>query len=135
MRHFFLAIILTCWSGLSVAQDVANDAVKQVISAQIGAFQVDDFETAFSYASPRIREVFGSVERFGEMVQAGFPMVWRTTKVVFVGSRVTANRFFQTVIVGGEAGQLYWLEYEMIDLGEVWKINGVRFVPPPETGA
>ena len=60
-----------------------NDAIKRTIEDQIAAFKLNDFETAFSFATPFLREKFGSAENFGKMVRNGYPMVWRPSKVIF----------------------------------------------------
>ena len=46
------------------------------INGQIEAFQRDDFNAAFSYASPGIQGIFGTAERCGQMVRNGYPTVW-----------------------------------------------------------
>ena len=69
-------LIATLFAALLLALPVrADDAARQVISDQIAAFQQDDFETAFTYASPMIKGIFGTPERFGQMVREGYPMV------------------------------------------------------------
>ena len=76
MRAFLLGAILAAASGAAApAQDTAAQ-IKEVISDQIEAFRVDDVATAFSFASPAIRDLFGTADRFGEMVREGYPMVW-----------------------------------------------------------
>ena len=61
-----------------------------MISKQIEAFKADDFDTAFSFASPMIQRMFGSASTFGEMVQNGYPMVWRPAEVRFSAPRRSA---------------------------------------------
>lgn len=81
MRTFFLSLsLLICFSTSVVAEDTK---IQNVIAAQIEAFQQDDFQTAFTFASPKIQMLFGSPENFGKMVQNGYPMVWRPSDVTF----------------------------------------------------
>ena len=42
---------------------------------------------AFDYASPTIRGIFGSPDRFGAMVQQGYPMVYRPSEVRYLERR------------------------------------------------
>ena len=104
----------------------ADDAARQVISDQLDAFQQDDFDTAFTHASPMIQGIFGSSERFGQMVRNGYPMVWRPAEVEFLGERDEGDALMQDVLIRGADGVYYELEYEMIQGPGGWKINGVR---------
>ena len=102
-----------------------------VISDQIAAFQRDDFAAAFSYASPMIRGLFGTPERFGRMVREGYPMVHRPAKIDFLGTEDMGGVMKQRVMIRDAAGALHVLEYEMIQAGDAWQINGVRPVEVP----
>ncbi len=104
----------------------ADDAARQVISDQIAAFKQDDFVTAFTFASPMIKGIFGTSERFGEMVRNGYPMVWRPSEVEFLGEREIGGALVQDVLIRDADGVYYELEYEMISGEDGWKINGVR---------
>ena len=128
------AALFALFTGLSAPQAMAQDAdVRAVISAQIEAFEIDDFEQAFSYASPTIRQVFRTPENFGVMVQRGFPMVWRPADVRFLDLENRDGALWQDVMVRDAAGDVFILEYEMIKLEAGWKINGVRIRPAAGT--
>lgn len=132
--RFISAAFFALFSGLSAPQAVAQDAdVRAVISAQIEAFEIDDFEQAFTYASPTIRQVFRTPENFGVMVQRGFPMVWRPADVRFLELQNRDGALWQDVMVRDVAGDVFILEYEMIELETGWKINGVRIRPAAGT--
>ena len=89
MRTFF-AILFSLWASVSVAQETD---IQAVISQQIAAFQQDDFEQAFTYASPNIQGFFGTSERFGQMVTSGYPMVHRPDAVRYLELReIAGNR-------------------------------------------
>lgn len=111
--------------------DGAAEAVQGVISRQIAAFLADDVATAFSFASPGIQRLFGTPERFGEMVRNGYPMVWRPGDVRFLGIEGADDARRQIVEITDGAGRLHRLEYSMIRTGEGWRIDGVRFLPAP----
>lgn len=104
----------------------ADDAARQVIEDQLSAFQQDDFATAFEFASPTIKGIFGTSERFGEMVRNGYPMVWRPSQVEFLDTRDVDGVLVQDVLIRDADGVYYELEYDMITGEGGWKINGVR---------
>jgi hypothetical protein len=127
MRKFILVTTLT--AGLIATAPRAGEpaeAIRGVISGQIDAFRADDFATAFTFASPTIKRLFGTSERFGEMVRSGYPMVWRPADVRFSGLRDRGGRMVQDVLVIDQAGAPHVLEYEMIETEGGWQINGVR---------
>lgn len=101
-------------------------AVQKVISDQIAAFQADDFDTAFTYASPNIKRLFGDADRFGQMVRNGYPMVWRPAEIEFLDAESAVGAVRQHVLIRDQEGVYYELQYDMIDGEEGWKINGVQ---------
>lgn len=123
MRRLFATLAVTLALALPAK---ANDEIEAVISAQIEAFLKDDFTTAFTYASPMIKGIFGTPERFGQMVREGYPMVWRPSEVEFLDTERIGRALWQNVLMRGADGVLYEVEYEMIPGEDGWKINGVR---------
>ena len=61
-------VIGVCVNAPASAQDTA---IEGVIQSQLDAFRQDDFATAFTFASPTIRGMFGTADRFGMMVRNG----------------------------------------------------------------
>jgi hypothetical protein len=104
----------------------ANEDIEKVISSQIDAFLADDFETAFTYASPMIKDIFGTPEKFGQMVRQGYSMVWRPSEVNFLSIDRRGKELWQNVMVRDAEGALYILEYQMIPGEMGWLINAVR---------
>jgi len=135
MRHFWAAVFVLVFGQGVLAQNARNVDIEGTIQSQIEAFQVDDFATAFGFASPTIRRFFGNYTNFGAMVRQGFPMVWRPGSVKFLGLREVADGGFQKVLIRDVNGVYHTLEYEMIRAGDGWLINGVQVLSPPETGA
>ncbi|MEO0749859.1 MAG: DUF4864 domain-containing protein [Pseudomonadota bacterium] len=123
MKHFFAAVLIWVMATGAVK---ANDDVKSVISSQIDAFLQDDFVTAFDFASPMIQGMFGTPERFGNMVRNGYPMVWRPADVEFLSTDERGGALIQNVMIKDAGGKLFLLEYEMIETEKGWLINGVR---------
>jgi len=112
-----------------------ESAVQGVISSQIEAFKSDDFGAAFAFASPAIKRIFGSPERFGAMVRNGYPMVWRPAEVRFLDTRPLGEALIQRVLITDARGTLYTLEYQMIETDAGWQINGVAVLQAPQLGA
>lgn len=121
--------------GAPVRADEASDAIQSVISNQIEAFRADDFETAFSFASPTIRSMFGDWQTFGTMVRNGYPMVWRPADVRFSGLSAQGDGMVPNVLVTDQAGALHVLQYEMTLGPSGWLINGVSSKRSGEAGA
>ena len=134
MKRLVAILLATAIAGQAAAQS-AQDSIRSVISNQFAAFQQDDFETAFTFASPMIQGMFGTPERFGAMVRNGYPMVWRPANVDFAALDRRGGRMYQNVLVTDGAGVLHLLEYEMIQTEDGWEINGVYFKRPGGAGA
>lgn len=129
---------LTIKSGifvLAMSLGAAAEPVEGVIQRQLDAFLRDDFATAFTFASPGIRRMFGTAENFGVMVRRGYPMVWRPAEVRYMRREMRGEKAFQQVLVTDQDGGQHMLEYEMVPDGDSWKINGVRILEAPQLGA
>lgn len=131
MRAFIVAGMVL-WAGGALAQETD---IRSVIGNQITAFQADDFGAAFGFASPTIKGMFGSPERFGAMVRQGYPMVHRPDEVRYLGLRQESGRQVQWVMIRDGQGRVHFLDYEMIEAEGGWQINGVRLLPPQGAGA
>ncbi len=127
-------ILALAMMGTQALADVAGD-VRQTITQQIDAFQKNDVNTAFEYASPGIQSMFRSAENFGAMVQNGYPMVWRPKDVRFGALSQRGDAWLQTVLIRDAAGVIHALEYRMEQLDGAWRIAGVRFFAVPELAA
>ena len=134
MRGFLLGTVAAViMAGAAAAQDQA--AITATIQSQIDAFLADDFETAFTFASPGIKRMFGSSERFGMMVREGYPMVWRPGAVSYLELEEKSGGLYQKVLITDAKGVPHLLEYQMIETPEGWQIAGVRILRAPEVGA
>lgn len=129
-----LVVASLAWSVPACADD-AETAIRQVITDQISALRADDYEAAFTYASPTIRRYFGDPDRFGRMVRDGYPMVWRPADVRFTTLQDLAGRIVQSLVVTDERGALHVLDYDMIETERGWEIDGVRVRRPSDAGA
>ena len=133
MRQILLALAATIL--LAMPAKANEDAIQSVISSQIAAFQADDFTKAFTFASPTIQRLFGNPETFTEMVQRGYPMVWRPDEFRFLEQRERAGNLWQRVLFRDQQGVVHILDYQMVRIDGFWRINGVQILAAPETGA
>ena len=136
MRRLLLSLVLSVLTALSVsAQEARNPAIETTIQQQFDAFRADDVGTAFSFASPNIKGLFGTAENFGMMVRNSYPMVWRPAEVRFLDLREVAGNLWQRVMVTDQAGRTHFLDYQMVQTADGWQINGVQLLPQAGVGA
>ena len=62
-----------------------EEEIISVVNAQLQAFQDDDFEKAYSYASPTIKTIFPDYKKFRDMVVGQYQAVYRP-KSINIGS-------------------------------------------------
>lgn len=128
----FAGLVIGPLGGPARADPVA---IQSVIEGQITAFRADDFDTAFGYAAPGIRQMFGTPQNFGTMVRQGYPMVWRPGLVEFLQSEEEGGTWRQDVLITDAEGRLYRLAYAMVETPEGWKIAAVQVLTEPDVGA
>lgn len=132
MRKFILTslcLMLLALPGLGRSQDAdTGGAIETVITGQIEAFLREDVEAAFEFASPNIKGLFGTSERFGAMVQSGYPMVWQPEEVRYLALRNVAGRLWQRVMITDGDGSVHLLDYQMVNTEMGWKINAVQLL-------
>jgi len=134
MRVLVLSVLLML--GLGLRPGLANEQeIEAVITAQIDAFKVDDFETAFTFAHPNIRRLFGTPQNFGVMVRRGYPMVWRPAEVLYLDQYARQDGVAQIVRITDAQGRAFHLEYAMVQTPQGWRINGVRFLEQDDLAA
>jgi len=116
MRAVVLLIALFVSFSLpaSAADDVA--AAQSVIRAQEQAFASDDAAAAYSHAAPSIRQIFPQADIFMNMVQQGYPPIYRHKSFEFGEARAADGQIAQRVHIvdaNGEAWEaLYTLELQ-----------------------
>lgn len=132
MRLLSLTAVLagsaTFCAVMALAETNAEESIRMVIEDQMAAFQANDTDRAFEFASPAIRAMFADAERFSHMVQQGYPMVWRAQNVRYLGLREEGAHRVQRIMVRDASENIHFLDYRMIeDLG-VWRIDGVALL-------
>lgn len=142
MRRVLLsAFFATALGALTLAERAGAEAprspdIETVIQSQIEAFLADDLDTAFAFASPGIKGMFRTPERFGEMVRSGYPMVWRPAEVRYLELRAhPPGGMVQRVMIIDQQGQLHLLDYLMVERGDGWVIAGVQLLRGGAVGA
>lgn len=110
----------------TVRSDDSSNAIQSVIQNQLDAFQANDLDTAFSFASPTIQEKFGSAETFGRMVKNGYPMVWRPASRQWQKLVQTDAGPVQVVLFEDANGRMHEAGYLMQLIDGTWRINGVH---------
>ena len=124
-----LAALMLSFAPLRAAEPA--DSIQGVISDQIAAFQRSDLGAAFAHASPSIQSIFGSPERFGQMVRGGYPMIWRPSRFEMLRLQPGPGLQVQTVLFEAQDGTLFEADYEMIEVDGIWRINGVALRKVP----
>lgn len=120
-----LALALICTTGLLAAAPLAlaadpvvgpsdRAAIREVVQAQLDAFQHDDGTKAFSYAAPMIRDMFHTPDIFMSMVKSGYAPVYRPRQVEFGAIETIDGSPVQHVFLVGPDGAnvdaLYYME-------------------------
>ncbi|ACP25352.1 hypothetical protein NGR_c15860 [Sinorhizobium fredii NGR234] len=122
-----LCLVLALGAGRALADPV--DTARSVIRAQIKAFLDDDPETAYSFASPGIREKFPDQLVFFEMVKKSYQHLYRPGNFAFGRSKLVGNEVIQEVLIFGSDGKDWTAIYELVPQPDgSYKINGVVMV-------
>ena len=87
--------------------------VKQTVQNQLDAFARDDFEAAYSYASPSIKKIFQSYLDFEVMIKNSYQAVYRPKSIDFgVVQSVETGALLKVYLVDPE-GAFVTAEYEL----------------------
>jgi Domain of unknown function (DUF4864) len=117
---------MTCLPGVAqTMNEVDRTAIRTVIQNQLTAFQKDDANRAFSFASPGIQQVFGTAQNFLAMVKNTYPAVYRPRSVIFDRLTSVEGTPVQTVLLLAPNGDLMRALYEMEQQRNgSWRIRG-----------
>ena len=131
-----LAALLFVATPIPANAQEAQPAIVTVIQSQLDAFQVDNGEVAFSYASPGIRRMFGTVDRFMSMVRQSYQPVYRPAQVQFLDLMDSPRGPVQRVMFVGPDGDAVMGHYLMEQQPDgSWRIDGVFLSDVEDTGA
>jgi len=131
----FVALVVARPEGATASDALGKEdraAIRRVIEAQIEALRRDDASEAFSYAAPAVRELFGTPERFFEMVKNMYAPLYRPRSVTFLELERIAGEHTQKVVVVGSDGAPRLALYLMARQPDgSWKILGCVLRPFP----
>ena len=128
-----IAVFFLSMSTLLFADEKAD--IQSTISDQLRAFASDNFIEAFTHASPGIKDIFGTVENFSNMVKKGYPMVWRYNNFEFLNLEETPQGYSQIVRITDQNHKLFLLKYFMKNVAGIWKISGVSIIEASDFSA
>lgn len=113
MKRPALALVLSLCASAAAAGDGEIKAAQSTIDAQIKAFEANDNAVAYSYASPKIRQIFPTVEAFMAMVEQAYQPVWHPQSYSFGKSEEMGASIVQQVLVVGPDGKDYEATYTL----------------------
>ena len=130
----FVAAALLASASLRAHADPVSagdsKAVRAVVEAQLEAFAANDAKKAFSYAAPSIRAMFGTPERFVDMVRAGYPVVFRPASVTFLQPLRLEGRMLMGVRLGDADGGQWLATYSLERQADSsWRVSGCDVRP------
>ena len=76
----FALVFIFIGNSFAITIDEENQ-IKSIVNQQLEAFKNDDFEKAYSFASPTIKKMFSSPEVFRKMVIGGYQAVYRPQSI------------------------------------------------------
>ena len=110
-------------------------AIRGIISQQIEAFRHDDGATAFGFAAPSLQTMFGSADRFMDMVRRGYGPVYRPRAVEFGALQDDSGQPVQLVELIGPDGQAYTARYTMErEADGTWRISACELLESRRVG-
>lgn len=108
------------------AADSPLRQIKSVIQQQLAAFNAEDYDAAYQYASKDIQSAFSRVE-FEAMVRSGFPQIAHSLKSSFGKIELAEDGTHAEALVHvtGENHVTVLARYMLVLEEEGWKNNGV----------
>jgi hypothetical protein len=127
-RRLVLLIVVAaaCLRGTAAAQARTDvKAAADVVLAQLEAFRRGDYDTAYTFASETIRQIFDR-PHFEQMVRGGYPEIARSRSATVHRAAPTPDgRVYLSLRIVGANGRRVEAVYEMVQEADRWKIAGV----------
>ncbi|MEM7520609.1 MAG: DUF4864 domain-containing protein [Pseudomonadota bacterium] len=117
--------------SLSFGASAQQAEIEGTISSQLEAFKIDDFEQAFTYATPNLQRLFQTPQNFQRMVTSGYPMVWRYSGFEYLELEALGGDYLQKVQIVDDKGRQHVLLYRMQQTEQGWRIGGVQILQQP----
>ena len=132
--HASLLALLLLMPAVPVAaqtvQPVPTEAAEPVMK-QLEAFRRGDFDTAYTFASSEIKELFDR-PAFERMVRNGYPEIAHSTFASIAASAVAPDgHVYLQIKIRGANGNSIEALYELVLESGQWKINSVTAKPDP----
>jgi hypothetical protein len=125
-----IAPLLAAGAALGQAPPDPKGAAEPVMK-QLEAFRRDDYDTAYTFASASIQEMFDRAA-FEQMVKGGYPEIARSSSAHVVESRVEpGGHLYLRVKIRGANGNNVEAVYDLVWEGGRFRINGVVAKPDP----
>jgi len=126
-----VAAALAPGAGAARAQQDLK-AAEATVLGQLDAFRRGDYDTAYTFASDTIRQIFDR-ESFERMVKIGYPEIARSTSATVNQATVAADGHAYLIMkIRGDNGGRIEAIYELIWEDNRWKIAGVVSRPDDE---
>ena len=107
-------------------------AAADTVHAQLDAFRRGDYDTAYTFASEAIVQIFDR-QGFERMVKAGYPEIAQSRSAVIESAAVAADgHVFLILKIRGVNGSRIEAIYELVWEDDRWKIGGVVSRPDNE---
>lgn len=117
-------------AGPSLLGSEDRAAIAAIIGQQVDAFRRDDADEAFGYATPELRAMFGTPERFMRMVREGYAPVYRPRSLDFGDLVENDGIIAQRLSVVGPDGRPVVAVYVMQRQPDgSWRIAGCYLLP------
>ena len=131
-RLTLAVLCFACFSiGLPARAEDPIEAARLVIESQISAFLKDDADLAYSFASPKIKNVFPDKEQFFAMVRKSYEPVYHPGNYAFGRNKILSDGavVLQEVLISGREGKDWTAVYELGKQPDgSYKINGVQML-------
>ena len=120
----FTLVFIFIGNSFAITTDEENE-IKSIVNKQLEAFQNDDFEKAYSFASPTIKKMFSSPEVFRKMVIGGYQAVYRPQSIKMGSVEIIKGVTTLKVYLVDPNGEFITANYLMEKQGNgEWLISG-----------
>ena len=120
----FALVFIFIGNSFAITTDEENE-IKSIVNKQLEAFQNDDFEKAYSFASPTIKKMFSSPEVFRKMVIGGYQAVYRPQSIKMGSVEIIKGVTTLKVYLVDPNGEFITANYLMEKQGNgEWLISG-----------
>lgn len=129
-RRWLLVPLLLLVVATAHAQSDEKAAAEPVLR-QLEAFRLNDYDTAYTFASAEIHRLFDR-NAFERMVKSGYPEIADSIRAhVARAQRTPDGHVYLLMKIRGANGQHVEALYDMVLEAGAWRINGVVAKPDP----